>query len=230
MPFFCPLPPGTRIDPEKIEEDAGSRPYYVASRVRGRQLVLERNRFYPGPRKPHVGRIVFSVGTGREACGLAVEQNDADYCTGLPAFSPECPRVGRAVRHQQAGRPALLHRRVQHGGLRLQSRPACLRLAEPDPAQAGDQLGDRSSCARSGRGGSRRKTHRSDPPTCADASRAHLPARRGHPTQPGQGARAARESALQAHEARPVHGQHVVVSGARADFPVQPPAAVSTSR
>ncbi len=92
MPFFCPLPPGTRIDPEGVDDPAGSGPYYIASRVRGRQLVLERNRFYPGPRKPHVGRIVFSVGTGREACRLAVEQNDADYCTGLSASSPEVAR------------------------------------------------------------------------------------------------------------------------------------------
>jgi oligopeptide transport system substrate-binding protein len=92
MPFFCPLPARTRIDPAGVDDPAGSGPYYVASRVRGRQLVLERNRFYRGPRKPHVARIVFSVGTGREACRLAVEQNDADYCGGIPTLSAEVAR------------------------------------------------------------------------------------------------------------------------------------------
>jgi ABC-type transport system substrate-binding protein len=86
MPFFCPLPRNTPVDPAGIDDPAGSGPFYVASRVKGRQLVLERNRFYHGPRKVRVGRIVFSVGTGREACRVAVEQNEADYCVGgVPA-------------------------------------------------------------------------------------------------------------------------------------------------
>ena len=114
MPFFCPLPPGTRIDPEGVDDPAGSGPYYIASRVRGRQLVLERNRFYPGPRKPHVGRIVFSVGTGREAAGWPSSRTTRTTARGYLPPPPKSPAstssgsasTGRAAGSSSPPRPA----------------------------------------------------------------------------------------------------------------------------
>jgi ABC-type transport system substrate-binding protein len=44
--------------------------------------VLARNRFYRGPRPANVDRVVWTMGTGNEACRAAVERNEVDYCVG----------------------------------------------------------------------------------------------------------------------------------------------------
>ena len=67
---------------QEINDPLGSGPYYVASRVPNRQVVLERNRFYRGPRPRNVDRAVWTF-HGREACRVAVERNELDYCAGL---------------------------------------------------------------------------------------------------------------------------------------------------
>ena len=95
MPFFCPIAVNT--PPEEIDDPLGSGPYYIASRVPNRQTVLERNRFYRGPRPAHVDQIVWSFGLGQAACQQAVEQDEQDWCVD--------PAVGRPgargqVRHQ----------------------------------------------------------------------------------------------------------------------------------
>jgi len=81
MPFFCPIPTNTPL--QEINDPLGSGPYYVASRVPNRQVVLERNRFYRGSRPGNVDRAVWTIGTGREECRQKVEQNELDYCGGL---------------------------------------------------------------------------------------------------------------------------------------------------
>jgi ABC-type oligopeptide transport system substrate-binding subunit len=83
MPFFCPLAANTPIDPAGIDNPAGSGPYYVAERIVNRQVVLRRNRFYRGGRPANVDEIVFTV-IGPEACRLAVEQDEVDYCGAVP--------------------------------------------------------------------------------------------------------------------------------------------------
>ena len=80
MPFFCPIAVNTPV--QEINDPLGSGPYYVASRVPNRQVVLERNRFYRGPRPANVDRAVWTI-RGREACRVAVERNELDYCAGL---------------------------------------------------------------------------------------------------------------------------------------------------
>jgi peptide/nickel transport system substrate-binding protein len=80
MPFFCPI--ATNTPPRQIDDPLGSGPYYVASRVPNRQVVLERNRFYSGPRPAYVDRTVWTMTGGREACRVAVEQDQLDYCAG----------------------------------------------------------------------------------------------------------------------------------------------------
>jgi ABC-type oligopeptide transport system substrate-binding subunit len=83
MPFFCPLWPNTPVDPAGIDNPPGSGPYYVAERIPNRQVVLRRNRFYRGGRPANVDEIVFTV-MGAEACRLAVEKNQIDYCSSIP--------------------------------------------------------------------------------------------------------------------------------------------------
>ena len=83
-PFFCPI--ATNTPHHEILDPLGTGPYYVASRVPNRQVVLKRNRFYRGPRPANVDQVVWTI-TGREACRVAVEQNELDYCgaRGIPS-------------------------------------------------------------------------------------------------------------------------------------------------
>jgi peptide/nickel transport system substrate-binding protein len=83
MPFFCPLAAKTPIDPAGIDNPAGSGPYYIAERVPNRQVVLRRNRFYRGGRPANADEIVLTIMNG-EACRVAVEENQIDYCFRLP--------------------------------------------------------------------------------------------------------------------------------------------------
>jgi len=87
MPFFCPIAVNTPIDPEGIDNPLGSGPYYIASRVRNRQIVLARNPFYRGSRPANVDRVVWTIGVGQEACRAAVERDELDHCVGR-GFGP----------------------------------------------------------------------------------------------------------------------------------------------
>ena len=83
MPFFCPIAVDTPL--QEIDNPLGSGPYYIASHVPNREIVIERNPFYRGPRPANVDRIVWSIGLGPEACRQAVEQDEVDYCVQLLA-------------------------------------------------------------------------------------------------------------------------------------------------
>jgi peptide/nickel transport system substrate-binding protein len=85
MPFFCPILPNTAIEPDGINNPAGSGPYYVAERVVNRQVTLLRNKFYRGPRPANVEKIVWTIGPSLEACRLNTERNETDWCVdGIP--------------------------------------------------------------------------------------------------------------------------------------------------
>jgi peptide/nickel transport system substrate-binding protein/oligopeptide transport system substrate-binding protein len=86
MPFFCPIAVNT--PPQEIDDPLGSGPYYVASRVPNRQVVLARNRFYRGSRPANADQIVLTVGVGQAACEQAVEQDQLDWCEFLPPTAP----------------------------------------------------------------------------------------------------------------------------------------------
>jgi peptide/nickel transport system substrate-binding protein len=77
MPFFCPVAVDTPSGP--IDAPLGSGPYYVAAHVPNRQITLERNKYYRGPRPANVDRIVWTVGDPK-ACVQAVERDDLDWC------------------------------------------------------------------------------------------------------------------------------------------------------
>jgi len=89
MPFFCPIAIDTPL--QEIDDPLGSGPYYIASHVPSRQIVLRRNRFYRGARPSNVDQVVWSIGTGNEACRQAVEQNASDYCVNR-SFGPAADR------------------------------------------------------------------------------------------------------------------------------------------
>ena len=72
LPFFCPVLPGTPVDPRGVDP-AGSGPYYVAEHVVNQRVVLKRNPFYRGNRPANVDEIVWTVGQTREACLVAIE-------------------------------------------------------------------------------------------------------------------------------------------------------------
>jgi ABC-type transport system substrate-binding protein len=61
MPYFCPILPRTPI--RRIDYPAGSGPYYLASHVPNRRIVLERNSFYRGGRTANPDRIVWMFET-----------------------------------------------------------------------------------------------------------------------------------------------------------------------
>lgn len=82
MPFFCPLPTSTPL--EEIDNPPGSGPYYIASHVPNRQVVLKRNRFYRGQRPANVDQVVWTLGVGFSACEQGVERNELDECAAFP--------------------------------------------------------------------------------------------------------------------------------------------------
>ena len=57
-PWFCAVPPSLPVDPEGLTTFPAAGPYYVAENVRGRRIVLRRNRFYRGSRPHRVDRFV----------------------------------------------------------------------------------------------------------------------------------------------------------------------------
>jgi ABC-type oligopeptide transport system substrate-binding subunit len=79
MPFFCPILPNTRIDPDGIDDPAGSGPYYVHERVPNQRIVLRRNPYYRGDRPANVDQVVVTIDT-TEACLLEIEEDALDYC------------------------------------------------------------------------------------------------------------------------------------------------------
>ena len=94
MPLFCPIAVNTKL--QEINNPLGSGPYYIASRVPNRQVVLERNHFYRGSRPANVDHVVLTVGLGQEACRQAVQRGELDWCEFLsdPAYREIATKYG----------------------------------------------------------------------------------------------------------------------------------------
>jgi ABC-type transport system substrate-binding protein len=85
MPFFAGVKPNMAIDAHGINVYPSAGPYRVVSRDIGRQVVLERNKFYKGSRPANADRIVISVLTDMAQSFLQVKAGQADYdMAGLP--------------------------------------------------------------------------------------------------------------------------------------------------
>ena len=101
--FFCPVPPGTPVDPDGVDLLPSAGPYYVASQTPERSLVLRRNPNYDGPRPQGLAEIRYDIGWSPERALAEVEAGRADYVE-LDAFTADEPcRVDR--RRRGAGRP-----------------------------------------------------------------------------------------------------------------------------
>jgi peptide/nickel transport system substrate-binding protein len=98
LPYACPVPIGFPVNPAGVPLVAvGSGPYYFASHTPGSQLVIERNRYYSGPRPTRIGRLVLTFAGGSiEDSIRAVEEGRADVL-GV-AIPPEL-RPGLAARY-----------------------------------------------------------------------------------------------------------------------------------
>jgi peptide/nickel transport system substrate-binding protein len=77
LPYFCAVPPETPATPVDAIPSAG--PFYVKRHARNRSLVLERNPYYPGSRRPHIEKIVYRFGAFASQIGLQLARGEADY-------------------------------------------------------------------------------------------------------------------------------------------------------
>lgn len=93
--FFCAVPPGLPADPEGVRSFHAAGPYYVARYRPGREVVLQRNRFYRGSRVHHVDRFLVDLGTDSHGEVLArIERGQADWgWVPPPAFFAEFRRL-----------------------------------------------------------------------------------------------------------------------------------------
>jgi ABC-type transport system substrate-binding protein len=82
MPFFCAVPKGLGAPEGGVLAPAAAGPYYVASRVPNRSIVLKRNPYYKGPRPHNLAEIDYTVGNDLSATLLRVEKGDTDYAAG----------------------------------------------------------------------------------------------------------------------------------------------------
>ena len=101
--FACPVPRGFPADPAGTPLKVGSGPYYAARFVQDKLLVLERNRYYVGPRPRHFDKIVFTASGDVGSNLRSVEHGRADV------FGGELPPP---VRERLAARYGIDRRRV----------------------------------------------------------------------------------------------------------------------
>jgi peptide/nickel transport system substrate-binding protein len=82
MPFFCAIPANTPHDPNGLLTPASAGPYYIASRVPNKSIVLKSNPFYKGQRPHNAKQIVYTIGNSLDATYLRVQQGATDYAAG----------------------------------------------------------------------------------------------------------------------------------------------------
>jgi peptide/nickel transport system substrate-binding protein len=86
LPFFCPVPLGTPVDPKGVRVVPSAGPYYVASYSPGQGAILKRNPSYRGSRPHHLEEIDYSVGVGKAQTLKEIEAGEVDFAAdGVPA-------------------------------------------------------------------------------------------------------------------------------------------------
>jgi ABC-type transport system substrate-binding protein len=78
MPFFCAVPLDTPV-PLTANSLPSAGPYYIANRTPNRQIVLQRNPNYRGPRPHHVDSMTVTVNANFNQSLLQVRSDEADY-------------------------------------------------------------------------------------------------------------------------------------------------------
>src|SRR5207249_10422214 len=85
MPFCQAISLKMPNEPRGVDAYPSGGPYYIASRIVNRRIVLERNTFYKGNRPANVDTFDFAVNTHLDQSLLRVKANQADYdIGGLP--------------------------------------------------------------------------------------------------------------------------------------------------
>jgi peptide/nickel transport system substrate-binding protein len=86
MPFFQAISLKTKVDPHGVNAYPSAGPYYIASRIVNRRIVLKRNKFYKGSRPHNIDTFDITVNTNLDQSLLQVKSNQADYdMGGLPS-------------------------------------------------------------------------------------------------------------------------------------------------
>jgi oligopeptide transport system substrate-binding protein len=79
MPFFQAIPTNLPINSEGVNAPVHTAgPYYIARWDRNRQVVVQRNRFYRGPRPHNVNSIVVDIGLSLETIKLNIDRGTTD--------------------------------------------------------------------------------------------------------------------------------------------------------
>lgn len=87
---LCVVPESLPADPEGAKAPLPSAaPYFVSEFVPGDHVVLERNRFYRGPRPHHVDRIFVQLGLDVGSAFARVTSGEIDYAFGPPTYPAE---------------------------------------------------------------------------------------------------------------------------------------------
>jgi peptide/nickel transport system substrate-binding protein len=86
MPFSCPLPLTTPIDPGGIQAPVPSAgPYFIESWVPRQSIVVKRNPNYHGARPSRFEEIRYTIGLPLQTIRLRVESGESDYAgDGVP--------------------------------------------------------------------------------------------------------------------------------------------------
>jgi peptide/nickel transport system substrate-binding protein len=113
-PWFCAVPPTTPISGPGTERIPMAGPYYIASYVPERHLLLRRNPNYHGPRPAEMREIEIDLAVASTRAAAAVERGSADYTSSVPFdrvgalerdYGPDSD-AGRAGRQRYFSGPA----------------------------------------------------------------------------------------------------------------------------
>jgi ABC-type oligopeptide transport system substrate-binding subunit len=93
MPFFQAIQTNLAIVPEGVNAPVHSAgPYYIARWERNRQVVVNRNRFYRGPRQHNVNQILIDIGLPLETIKLNIDRGVTDTGDIPPSAHAELGR------------------------------------------------------------------------------------------------------------------------------------------
>ena len=84
---LCAVPANLKVSPDGATAPLPSpAPYYVSEYVPDERVVLERNRYYKGPRPQHVDRFTVDIGADPATVFNQVLSGEKDYALGPPQY------------------------------------------------------------------------------------------------------------------------------------------------
>jgi ABC-type oligopeptide transport system substrate-binding subunit len=104
MPFFMAIPPLLPANPDGISAPVVSAgPYFIREWTRNHRIVVERNRYYRGPRPHNVRRIIVDIGLPLETIKLNIDSGARDTGDIPTSAHAELGRL-HGVRRRSPGR------------------------------------------------------------------------------------------------------------------------------